>query len=412
MLRSLYRKYIIHSTIIRGSFWLGSEKIFLAAKGLILSLLLANLIQKDVYGGYQYLLALVSFFGVFAVPGMGTAIVRALAHNRPGTYAQALRAIITWSIIGSIGLLILAIYNVITKQAALNPSLLALAIIFPLLNIAPTWRYVYLGKEKYATISKITFLMEGLTFFTTIIAIYFFPEIHWLLLGSLGVNVIASLVVISPLLRESIESHKKSDDDIVYGKNLSISYGVVTASGFIDKILIGHFLGFTDVALYSVALMIPEQLRSILSVSNTVLLPHFSKSKNTATTKMTILRMMGWACFGLTVCTGIYILVSPFIFRIFFPNYVNAIHYNQVLAIGIIFVPLQVLDSFFRGQRSEHMILRSTTATSIGSFILAIILIPFFGLWGAVITRIGAAMINGLVLLGLFIYDKRALTKP
>lgn len=412
LLHNRIRK-VAQSPITHGSFWLGLEKVLLGLKGLALALLSTNLLSPEIYGSYQYILSLLGLFAVTSLPGMGTAIVRAEAQQRNETLARSISAMLLWSLLGSIGLLFLAVQNTLANHQEVAQAMFGIAILFPLYTVAPTWRYVFLGRELYKRSFQASLWIESVSLITTIIAIIVSGKLGALLLGSIGVSTVMAMILILPLYKTSRRqlSTQKLESDIKYGKNLSSSYAVVAATNFLDKVLVGHFLGLTELATYSVASMIPEQLKAILSVSSTTLLPHFSKQEYDDSAKKRLLRWFVVATGILSLGIAAYCAVSPHIFAFAFRQYLSAVPYNQLLALGLLAIPLQTLDSFFRGQQAEQVILKSTLFTSITSLVLQAVLVPSFGIWGAVAARLGGQFGNALVLLHYFLRDKRSFAK-
>ena len=96
---------------IKGGFWLSVGQFFGTLKGFILSIVFANLLSKEVFGEYSFAMTVLGIAGVFALPGMGVAVVQAVAKGYEGTYFKALKEVFKWSWLGSLLLLGFSIYE-------------------------------------------------------------------------------------------------------------------------------------------------------------------------------------------------------------------------------------------------------------------------------------------------------------
>ncbi len=400
-----FRNAVTHKDFVRGSIWLTAEKALLALKGVVLLIAFANYLDPQIYGGYQYLLSLLGLLSIFSVPSMGTALVRAVANKRYGTFPRALRVMTRWSLLGSISLLGVALYQAWAGDSTLLIPLVGLAVIFPGYGIMTTWRYYYLGKQNYYQLAKTSLIIEAITLVTTLLAILYLNPLWSIVVASVGITLLLSLVVLRPIIHATKDA-ESSEDDIHYGQQLTLSYAVTTASGFIDKLLIGQYLGLVDVAIYSVALTIPEQLRAMLSIFNALLLPRFSKNDDGRTYRTILLMGIALLTIAVALFAFLYYWIAPPIFSWLLPAYENSLGYSRALTAGLIFIPLQVLDSFFRGQRAEKVVLKITVITSIAGLILSLVLIPQFGIWGAVYAKIATFAITGGALLWAFLKSR------
>ena len=72
---------------------------------IIICIVFANFLSKEVFGEYTFVMAVLSIAGIFALPGMRVAVIQAVARGYEGTYFRALREIFKWSWLGSLFLL-------------------------------------------------------------------------------------------------------------------------------------------------------------------------------------------------------------------------------------------------------------------------------------------------------------------
>ena len=89
--------------LAKGGSWfaLGTALSWLISFGTALAF--ANLIPKETFGAYQYVLSIVGIFGIMTLTGMNTAISRAAARGKDGSLFEALKEKIRWGLLGDSG---------------------------------------------------------------------------------------------------------------------------------------------------------------------------------------------------------------------------------------------------------------------------------------------------------------------
>ena len=71
---------------------------------------MANMIPKESYGYYRYILSIFSLIGIFSIGGMSTAVTQSVARSLDGILKKAIQMILKWSLLGSTALLIISAY--------------------------------------------------------------------------------------------------------------------------------------------------------------------------------------------------------------------------------------------------------------------------------------------------------------
>src|SRR3989344_575296 len=83
--------------LAKGGFWLMLGQGILMVSGLILSVAFANLLPKDVYGTYQFIMSMASVISAFTLSGLNTSIMRAVAGGSEGALRTGVRTQLLWS---------------------------------------------------------------------------------------------------------------------------------------------------------------------------------------------------------------------------------------------------------------------------------------------------------------------------
>ena len=84
-----------------GSFWYVAGQVITSLSTLALAVAFANLVSPEVYGTYKYVLSLAGIFSIASLPGISTAIARAVARGNESVIHAATRSRILHACAGS-----------------------------------------------------------------------------------------------------------------------------------------------------------------------------------------------------------------------------------------------------------------------------------------------------------------------
>lgn len=403
------RKILSDKTVLKGGSWLFFERLFFIAKGFILSLLFANFLSKEVFGAYQFVMAFIGTACVFALPGMATAMIQAIARGQDGTLRAGVKLMFRYAFFGAFFLVGAGIYSAFQGKTTTG-LLLFLAPLLPFYAVVVgSWRSFLTGKERFQEAAKIGIAGETFTLLAFLGVIFWFPHGVVLILTAFLTPIIFYGVFLLKYLEEAF-SEPVDESNLHFGKRLSWLYGIGVVASYIDKLIIGHFLGFTELAVFVIASIIPDQIRDAIRVVVGFVLPGFSRMEDTALNRRTILKGIFLLFVVVSCLVGGYIFLAPLLFTWFFPQYEEAITYTQVAALASLTVPFMILDSYFRARKDDKTATRVALSGYIAGTVTNFALIPIMGIWGAIIARAVSLGVNGLLFLMAFL--KKGLSEP
>lgn len=374
-----------------GGFWLFAGQAVTTVAALGLAVAFANLVEPEKYGNYKYVLALASIIGAFALTGLTTAVTRATARGHEGTLRYAFGLSLTWSA----GMIFLAgvggVYYALNGNSFLALSLLIIGATAPLIAATSLYRPFLMGRKDFRVASLFGMLQSGIPTITVLAGVLWNAP----LIVLVALYFLSTTLVLYFLYRHALRTATNTTVDPstdFLGKHLSIM-GIVSAVGErLDSILIFQLLGGTELAIFSLATTMPDTLRGSLKNVDALAVPKFvtktkKEMKRAVWSKMRI-------TFTLTLLLSVlYIVAAPFLFSFLFPQYMNAVSYSQLYAL-IIPLSFVLASAYFDAQGAvrERYILRFTnTAVKIVFVACGVFL---FGLWGAILARLGARLIN------------------
>ncbi|MCD4694382.1 oligosaccharide flippase family protein [bacterium] len=386
--------------LAKGGFWLNMGQGISSFAGLALAVIFANFLPAETYGTYKFV---ISFIGILSIPtlsGINTALIRAVAQGNEGTLYPALKVKLKWGVWGALGALIISGYYFYNNNTTLGSSFLIMAFFIPFFNTLNIWVQYLNGKKDFKTLGKYKAFYNIITISIVISTVIVTQNIFIILFVYFISNSLTRLF----FLKKSTKKHpiNKNYDkaSIKYGKHLSLMSILGPISKQIDKILIFHYLGPIQLAIYAFSLRPIEELNGLLDSFSKLSLPKLSQ-RSMPELKKSIPKKMIKLFIILIILVTIYIIISPYLYQKLFPQYIEATIYSQVFALSIIFFPKMLIGQTLTAHARKKQLYILRTLTPLFKIFLLLILLPIYGIWGAIITLIASELFH-LILLLLF----------
>lgn len=387
--------------LTKNASWLTVSQILMSAFALVLSVAFAYFIPKDVYGSYRYLLSVFWTLTTFSLTGIPIALARAIAKGEDGAYKESVRLSLIWSwpmILISLGL---AVYYFAQGNLLLFAGALIIALIGPLMQPSYLFGSLLEGKRAFRA-TAIAGVILNFVPMLALIATMFVSENP---LSFLAVYLIANAgtaTLISWYVRTHYRAEERQPAESLFtlGAHFSVMNILAGIASQIDRLLVFHYLGAVELAVYSFAIALPDQIKSMSSNIATIAFPKFA-SRPFKEIQETLSRRLGGFTLLMAAIAGAYIFLAPFAFHIFFPAYTEAVWYSQIYALALI-----PLASIFPATALQaHAANKELYIFNIVSSVFQIgILFPsiaYYGLLGAVVARILSRTFNLLLSVGL-----------
>lgn len=379
------RKFSRRSWETLGS--LGSAQLFTLVVGIALSSLWARNVTKEVYGQYQLIVSFMRIISGFCLNGLTESLSISAAKNCDGNLPKILGYRFGATIIGSLALVILSFYYR-TQQPAVAMGLLVVSFLFPFNELQKIWMPWLNGRGKSKLVAGLDSAGALLSIVTLWIAILCGKrELNTLLMSLTGVSVLFSSTVVGWLLWNR-RNHLMDWSIIRYGFHATAATllgGLVLS----DRFIINKYLSVEKVAVYSIALLFPSQIKTLYSIFNQMLLPQLAAAPNIRS---------AWQCLRpkFLFLAGIFLLIGimgffliPILIPLFFSDaYVEAIPYGKWLWLSLsVTVPTTYLGSILRAQKKIKYTYIFEPLGPLIQISLFWTLIGY-GLWGIVFSKI------------------------
>ena len=376
----------------RGSFWLILSQGVTVLFGLVLAIAFANLLPKEMYGVYRFVLSVTGVFTLTTLSGLNTALSRAVVKGDPAAFMPIFKERVRFGLLGGAAALIAALYYYTQGNMVLAGAFGIAALFLPFsdpLNVYEAYRNG-LKDFRYNALADIVIRIGTVT--SMLVALLVFKSVVALVCIYFASYTLLQLIFFLHTKRSASRAEHKPFDlasILGLGKHLSAVYIIGSFATQIDKLVIFHFTGAAALAAYAFAIAIPDQLRAIVNNITVLAYPKFVMRplpevlRGMATKNL----VLGIATAGMV---ALYIVLTPLLFHLFFPHYPESILITQLLALTLVDVltllPLSALKAHGMTKSLYHYYLVSGVVQvgfiALGGF--------SYGLFGVIAGLVGA----------------------
>lgn len=371
----------------KGGSWLFTGQIFLTVLSFLLSVAYANFLSKDTFGVYKYVLSVSALFLAFSLTGLGTALTRSVARGFDKTLQSAFWVQVKWGAGISIVATSASLYYYINDNLILALAMLVVGIFSPLSQAAGLFLTFLNGKKDFKTKAIFDILYNLFPFLALLVALAVTDNPIILLLVYFISFTLSALFFFFKTKKKYPGNERLDAQTLSYGKHLSVINILGIVAGSIDKILIFHYLGAAQLAIYAFAIAPATQFSSLLKSITVLSFPKLAE--NTPRIILATLPEKVKKLFLLlTIPTALYILIAPQFYNLLFPQYLESIFYSQIYILTLLFFPQEIIRTALTAQQSKRALYIITTSGSVLKIILFAVLLPLYGIMGAIGTML------------------------
>ncbi|MDO8529806.1 MAG: oligosaccharide flippase family protein [bacterium] len=387
--------------LAQGGFWLIAGKIVFSVSGFLLIIAFANLLAKETYGTYQYVLSIVSILAIPTLSGMNAAITRAVAQGYEGTLVPAIKTQITWGSAGGLASLGVAGYYFLHHDTTLAISFLIAAFFIPLTNPLANYQAFWTGKKRFDIQTKYNTIIRLLAVSALLLTLVVTKNLILIFLVYFASYALLYFIFFAITVKKIPPAQQQDPEAIPYGKHLSLLDVIGAVASQLDKILLWQFLGAEALAIYVFAVTPVQQAKAFFKTLRPLALVRFSQGQ-TEKSKTDLLKKVAIFFLVMVFATAAYIIGIPYFYKLFLPQYTGSIVYSQLFAITMLFIPQILLITFLVAQKKTRELYLFQTSFYVGQAILLVILLPRYGILGAIAALTLNQILNFFLLLFLF----------
>jgi O-antigen/teichoic acid export membrane protein len=386
-----------------GGAWLGFSQLISSIGALVLTLVLANMLSPEIYGEYRFLMSGFLMLIVFALPGMQTALLESTPKGFKKNIATAFREMMRFGFIGSAVSLLVALYYFTQDNISLSLGFAVIALALPFFNSSSAYLFYLKALKEFKKVTIYTALTRVVLLIVSIIAALLYPQHAWLILVAfLFGQIIPSFI----FHRKTVATHVREEDTAdpginSYAKHLTAMAALGLIAVQLDKMLVWHFIGAEELAIFFIAYAIPQETMRLLRVIPTLAFPKFAAT-DPETIRRTLMPKTWKFFFVIGGGVAIYILLAPYLFQLLFPQYMESVIYSQVLMLTVLVAAFAPISIYFTTIKAKKVLYFLTTVIPAVRILAAVLFIALFGMWGAIFALLIESVLRASLLLFLF----------
>ena len=384
------------------SYWIKNGSVLISQRFLstilyaITSLVFANFLSKEDFGTYKYIFAIIGILNVLTLPDIGTALIQSIARNQTPPLGIIFEKKLKRSLLASIACIFLSGFFLLKNNSILGISFLILTFFLPLYNAFSIYDALLQGKKLFIRSYRYSLFVEFTCNIILILTVILSHKIPIILLVFFASYTVLRAIFFIKTLKEFPTNNTDGNEVINYGKHLNIMRILATVSSYADEIITFHFLGAPSLAIYAIVTAIPEQIKSILGTLYTLAFPKFSEAQEIDIRKNMKTITLFFFLIGIFFI-GLYILTAPYIFKVFFSNYMDIVFLSQLFAISMLNIAFTPVELFLKSKKKVKELYLINIITSIFQIFTITLFIIYYGLIGLVISRIMCRFLSGIL---------------
>lgn len=367
--------------------WLSLGHVTGVIRGIATTFLMARWLTPETLGQFRYVIAIFGIMGVFSLTGMNASVIRGVAKGDTVIARAALRRILQFAPIGTILLAVAAFERYINAEPNVALALFISAIAFIPYSISGLYGPILTGLEKIKELARIAIVNNLLYAIVFVVVIMNDRSLLVITLAYFGFDILFRGFL---TLREFRRLPQKGSVDahMSLGHHMSGIGVMQSVAMHINQILLQRFWGYSTLASFSVAIVIPEQIKNGVNSMSGTILQRLSRHEKTEGHVRATRRHFWTAFVGSAVLVAGYAVVAPYAIPWLFPQYPDATIPSIVYAIGLLALPATVGLFFLQAHDEIKRLWRYYISNTVLQLTTSIILTPIFGSWGAIWSRI------------------------
>lgn len=379
--------------LTKGGFWLLVGYGISLGSSIVLAIGFANLLPQEAYGTYKFALSLAGIFTALSLTGLPTALVRSVAQGFEGTFRKSFVLNIRWSALVFVLGLVSGLYYFFQGNTMLALSVFLVSSCSPFLTSASLYNSFLEGRREFRMQTFYSVARNLVPAMSLLVTIFFTDSV----LVVVSVYLASNALVAFWLYRRTMKQYKPNKEEdpatVPYSKHLSAMNIIATVAANVDKVLVFHFLGAVPLAIYSFAQAPVSQLENPSKFVSRLAFPKLSE-RNLEALKATLPRKV-FLLFGvMAIVVVAYWVAAPYLFQYLFPQYIDSVPFTRVYALTLLFAPATLFGQTLTAHMKTKALYISRIITPGITIILFLVLLPLYGLWGAIMTLVVTQIIH------------------
>lgn len=242
--------------------------------GIAATVVWARLMPQETFGQFKVILSILGVVSAFCLLGTSQAAIMSASKGADGNLVRLLRGKLLANVGGGLAILGAAAYYAWGREESspIAIGLLVAAFLFPLYNTSDIWMSWLNGKSKFRVLASGRIVTALLTLASiTVMGIFGVVDIWIVILLYVLILAIQNFTMLRLALGFR-NGNAKNDNILRFGRHatLAMSFGSLLA---LDMVILEHYHSASDVAIYAVVLLFPDQIKALFSIFNQAFSP-------------------------------------------------------------------------------------------------------------------------------------------
>jgi len=378
-----------HIPLIKNTVFITVLRVVQLVAGIGSTYVMAHLLSKDLFGQYHFILNWIGLLTIFAMTGLNESVMQSVARGFVGTFRRAIPVALLWSLLGSLVLALFGLWYLLHAQPSLAVGFFASSLIFPFTYGLTQWKAVRTGREDFIGLLRTDGLVAIVINALMIVAMFLVPKSYfWPLVMLMVIPAVQNVILTLTALR-GIDLHSPVElGSIPYGVKTNFYSAFNIVAKHADKLLLFFFLSPAALATFVAADRVADLFRNLVSDLAAVLAPRFARMDR-YTAKLDKAMTLFLIGYGAAVIIFAFTLMPWALTFVFGNSYHDAVPYAQALMVSVaVGNSASLRFRFIRSQMDTEGFKHITVYTSALRILTSLILIPLWGITGAVVSTI------------------------
>ena len=400
--------------LAREGFWTTLKFGIVTIGSILTTIAFGNLLPKETYGIYSYLLSLASTLAFLTISGSSTAIIRSVARGYEEVANYAFNFQLRYNTIAGLVVLSSAIYYGYKGNWLFAGAMTILALAVPLSTSYFSYEPILIGSKNFKKLTQISVLTTSVNTAVIIGTIFITQNPLFLILNTTLTSLITNYLVyknVSSNIKTNLPTQEQIAEFRRTSFNLTGAGLLSSAANYLDKILLFQVAGPANLAIYGFAIAGPEKLRGLIKNWAGTILPKLA-GKSIKQIKEVFYRRLLYSLVVGIILSAIYISVAPILFKLLLPKYLESIKYSQVYGISLAVAPiLAYIGNVFSGLNLLRAIYISSVLSQVIRIISIVAMTLMFKTWGLILGVSMSSIVNTILNIIIWEIESRRLTE-
>lgn len=384
--------------------WVSGRYILVGLIGLASSIGFARLGMPELYGQYQYVLAVTGLISIVTLPGLNTVALRGVAKGELGIVRTTTAISFRLSIVAAFLLAGFGLYTLsFLKQPAIGWSFILASFFVPAFYAPNAWYTLYEGRLRF---DQPTIRIVALSFLSTTTLLLGLTQ-GWTIVGLVGgyffVNAFFTALYYFEAERQ-IPGKQSVSINLKEGVFFSLQKLSLLLAETVQPILISHLFGYEVLGYFVIAFTLVNALSGLLTALASTYFPLFLKYKRLAHLRFVVINLF----LGAGAMIAYLLLVSVGFLPLYGEAYAASLSVALWLAGTVLLLPLRAYFTNYLSAMNQPNTLIATNITAYLAAASVFLLMNGGGWEKAVLAYFYVLQLTSVMLLaGAYIYTVR-----